>query len=129
MDTSTAEPTCETRCERDARPIEPSWKVYGLIDPRTGWVFYVGMTQSILRRLAAHKCQKQSAAWEMCQDIMQAGSEVSYCIFGEFRCEEMARFLETRLIVSLPITFNRTGFEEGYKLWAPFRARDASAPS
>jgi predicted GIY-YIG superfamily endonuclease len=43
------------------------WVVYGLIDPKTGWVFYIGITQNLERRVSDHQQQKSSAAWEMCQ--------------------------------------------------------------
>lgn len=95
------------------------WVVYGLIDSRTGSVFYIGITQNIHRRIGAHHCQEQSSAYAMCRDIAASGAIAVRCVFGEFEHKRMAEFLERQLIVCIPQTFNRTYVYDGLKFWEP----------
>jgi hypothetical protein len=104
--------------EVEGEEMKP-WVVYGLIDPRIGWIFYIGITRNLQRRLTQHQTRRQSAAWEMCNDIAASGAQVSHCIFGSFPAKKFAEFLEKSLITCIPQTYNKTYFGEAVKFWEP----------
>lgn len=99
--------------------MDNPWHVYGLIDPRNGCVFYIGITQNMERRYSQHHICQESSARAVCRDIAQAGAQVGRCVFGVFEYERMARFLERQLITCIPQTYNQTFFEDGLRLWEP----------
>lgn len=84
------------------------WYVYGLIDPRSGRVFYIGMTYDMRLRLSQHSSCQESAAWETIQAIKKEGGKVIMCEFATLYSEESARRLEDHLIMCLPDILNRT---------------------
>lgn len=88
------------------------WSVYGLIDPRGGRVFYIGMTYDKKMRLSQHSSCRESAAWQTIQEIKHYGDKVVMCEFASFGSEESARLLESALISVLPNILNRTHFYE-----------------
>jgi len=82
--------------------------VYGLLDPRTERVFYIGITKwNLPARLAGHRSDPASAAWQRIREIEA----------DDFRCEieaildcptrEIARSWERRLIREFPGLINR----------------------
>lgn len=84
-----------------------TWAVYGLIDPRDGHVFYIGMSTHPDRRIPEHGNDRASSAWERCQDIKSAGLSVGACLFGEFEDKQEAKIVEGRLILSIPGAVNK----------------------
>jgi hypothetical protein len=107
-----------------------SWVVYGLIDPTTKAVFYVGITnRSVRERLNQHRKDRSSAVWDVIRHLEQecvfAGvkypaQEIEHCEFALVFSEEAARHLETALIAVLPQIYNRTHGREGVGFWRPF---------
>lgn len=82
--------------------------VYGLISPRSGWVFYVGMTKSFSKRLYSHFSwfPKNSTAG-IIREIKEDGLKPSYCVFGVFDDLVDAAIVEANLIASIPDLVNR----------------------
>lgn len=104
-----------------------AWSVYGLIDPRDGHLFYVGMSIDVRRRILEHSSRRESSAFEKCRDITLSGSEVGHCIFGTFALERAAAFLERHLIIAIPQTYNCTHFATGFRFYEPVRQMMAEA--
>ena len=93
------------------------WVIYGLIDPETGRVFYVGMSNNPTKRVYQHHYAVQSPAFHMCREIERKGLKVGHCIFGDFTIKREAEFLERELSRLLPQLYNEHGYREGRKLW------------
>jgi len=99
------------------RPHNLPWKVYGLIDPRDGRVFYVGVSYIVQSRVVSHNSDPASSAWHTCREIVESGTKPDYCIFGSFALKRSALFLEASLITAIPKLTNRTHRDERKKLW------------
>ena len=98
-------------------PTSDIWIVYGLIDPETKHVFYVGMTVNLPKRIIEHSNNPASGARSMIRKIKSRGLEVQHCIFGMFNDKRLAEFLERELSELLPNLFNEHGFKRGRELW------------
>lgn len=84
-----------------------SYYVYGLIDPRSNRLFYVGQTESVRQRMTQHNAGDwASPAYQICIAIKAAGLRVSFCIFGQFPERIAAKRLERSLILALPDLVN-----------------------
>lgn len=93
------------------------WNVYGLIDPRTRRLFYVGVSYIVKSRVISHNTDPASSAWRTCREIIEAGKKPEYCLFGKFASKRSAIFLESSLITAIPWLTNLTHREERQKLW------------
>ncbi len=95
--------------------VQPEWKyrgrivykphfVYGLIDPRTGVVFYIGVTTHVKRRMAAHQspASADTNAHARCMEIRATGARVEHKIYGEYLNSIEGRWAERELILTLP---------------------------
>lgn len=92
---------------RNRREIKGPFYVYGLVDPRDGETFYIGMTKQPLGRLSGHKSDPASAAYHRIRDIRKCGEQVRMEIIEQFGDRERATRFERSLIVSRPGLLNR----------------------
>jgi predicted GIY-YIG superfamily endonuclease len=110
--------------ERDWLIVATSevWTVYGLIDPWINChVFYVGITSGdVLKRIAQHRMDPSSAAYQVIKDIEKDGGIVQHCVFIQMSSKEVASHLEKALITVLPQIVNRTHEREGAAFWETF---------
>ena len=90
--------------------MDKVWTVYGLIDPREGSVFYIGVTTNLRNRISGHMTDPASSAYHVCCVIKSEGRSVDYCVFGKFIRKLPAKILEGRLILALPNLVNKTSF-------------------
>lgn len=90
--------------------MDKTWMVYGLIDPRSGNVFYVGITTNVASRMRSHMSDRASSAWNVCQVLQSDGLKPSHCVFGRYLDKLPAKILEGRLILSLPGLVNKKSF-------------------
>jgi hypothetical protein len=90
------------------RELDGLWVVYGLVSGRAGWVFYVGMTSKLSRRLSSHRsCNPLNSTSATIREMQEDGSGFSHCVFGVFSCKEDAREVERRLIKASPELMNK----------------------
>jgi hypothetical protein len=82
------------------------YEVYGLIDPRSNVVFYVGCSTNIPSRLSDHRNDPASAAFSICQDLKASQMRPGVCIFGRFENKQDALALEAQLAVLMPQVAN-----------------------
>lgn len=82
------------------------WHVYGLVDPRTNEIFYVGATTDPEMRKNAHKSDSASAAWHRIQEIAAAGLEHDIKVIKKFADKKTAIDHENYLIKSMPSLVN-----------------------
>lgn len=83
------------------------WRVYGLLDPRSNAVFYVGMTCRLQDRLSQHRNDPMSAAYPTILDIREAGEAMVIVDYGAFATKEAAREHEDGLIATMDGLVNR----------------------
>lgn len=82
--------------------------VYGLVDPRDGKVFYVGITANRLSyRVYCHSHDPISAAWPRIQELKKLSLELGVHILAEYPSRDQAWEHEHRLIHTLPGLVNR----------------------
>ena len=78
------------------------YTVYGLIDPRSQSMFYIGITRNSAKsRLSAHCTDPASRAWRTCRAIIATGAKPTYVVLSEGLDKEGAKLLESRLIYLL----------------------------
>ena len=107
--------------DRDWLYVEDWWTVYGVIDPLSKCICYVGITNGPLsKRFNQHRSDRNSAVWELFDDVRQRGAEIEYCVLATVKSEKAARHLESALIIILPQIFNRTHCKESEALWRPY---------
>jgi len=83
-----------------------TYSVYGLIDPQTDKVFYVGFAADPKRRKYNHLRDQSSAAFQKCQDILGSGQSVGLRILGEYPTKFEAKWEERELILTTPDLVN-----------------------
>lgn len=77
--------------------FEP-WFVYGLHDPRSRTIFYVGISAQPTLRLRQHRTDPGSAAYPRYREILAAGEEPQLILFMECKTRDHARHIERRLV-------------------------------
>ena len=82
------------------------YEIYGLIDPRSGVVFYIGCSKKLRERLLNHGCDPASAAWPTCQELKALGLKPGVRIFGRLESKQAARTLEAQLTALMPHVVN-----------------------
>lgn len=82
--------------------------VYGLVDPRTDQIFYVGKTVQQSGRYYAHSKDSSSAAYPRMRELAEAGFEAEMRILGTFPTEDRALDYEYELINSMRGLLNRS---------------------
>ena len=106
--------------ERDWLYVTEKWTVYGVIDPISRILTYVGITnRSVHKRIVQHRNDKDSAIRWLLDDLQEAGHEVEYCVLGYAPSQQAARHLEDALITVLPHLFNKTKYKEQDIFWMP----------
>ncbi len=80
--------------------------VYGLSDPQTGTVFYIGISKDPIRRLPQHRSDRGSSAYQRYQKILSAGLQPQLIIFWQCK-ENRANHIERRLVNEYPALTNR----------------------
>ena len=108
-------------CDLVSSPARARWTVYGLADPRNGWVFYVGVSRDVRKRLRLHISDKNSAVNEICCHLRDRGLMPFIVEFGWHWKREHALKQEGAIITVLPLTFNKTHEAEGEAFWRWFR--------
>lgn len=109
---------------RDWLDVTGWWTVYGVVDPVSHHVAYVGITRGEPdERLRQHRASRSSAIYGFLRDLDERGLEPTLCILGSVRSEAAARHLETALIVVMPQTYNKTHWNEGIGFWKPFSTK------
>lgn len=108
--------------------------VYGLIDPRTAKIFYVGMTYNPDGRFYAHHHDRGSFAYPRIKELGAAGLQSQLVILFKAADRLSARILERKLIAeydALTNTVGRLDRREHYKrrdaeskAWLAERARN-----
>lgn len=91
--------------EAAANPVS----VYGLIDPRTDAVFYIGISSKPERRFSRHLSDDSSAAHHIMNEVQELGLRVELKIFEMFPTRAEAIELETNLIRTMPGLTNVAG--------------------
>lgn len=74
------------------------WHVYGLFDPVSGTVFYVGMTARPRSRIWGHFGSPNSPAWRRCRDLRESGVRPELRILATVSKYHQARYIEWRLL-------------------------------
>jgi predicted GIY-YIG superfamily endonuclease len=97
---------------------KPCWDVYGLVAADSDYVFYIGIAQDVEKRVAQHKADPNSAAYEA---IRECG--VKYVKFAHVHSKELAAHIERHLIVLCPHAMNRTGRKEIGEFWSSVDAK------
>jgi len=84
------EPTPK-RVARDRRSgYMPNWAVYGIIDPRTDALFYIGQTRSFARRKAEHLEGTDQISGLVIRQIVEAGFLPHFVVLERHTNEETA---------------------------------------
>lgn len=83
------------------------WKVYRLIDPRSGAAFYVGITVRLLTRLRAHSLSPRSSAYRRIQSIRAAGLRPVARVDSEHATKASALRRERQLLIELKGLLNK----------------------
>jgi len=78
------------------------WFIYGLVDPRTDEVFYVGCSVCPEDRLKCHRSDVLSAARPRILDLLGLGLKAGIRVFSEHTEFWRARNAEDTLIATLP---------------------------
>jgi predicted GIY-YIG superfamily endonuclease len=81
--------------------------VYGIFDPRSGTVFYVGTSISPERRLPAHRHDPGSAAFKRSHQIIRQGFEPQLIVLAKCQHRNHALYVEHRLMLEFPALLNR----------------------
>lgn len=85
--------------------------VYGLVDPRTEQIFYVGVSKYPNFRLEQHRSDQLSSAYDLIQDMQDEGWQCGMEILQKFETRRQALDHELRLIRTLPGLVNVAGVE------------------
>lgn len=87
------------------------WVVYGLISPRAGWIFYVGVTSNLGRRLNSHyACSEGNATVATIKEMKEEGLRFSHCVFGVYGDKKEAYEAERAIIGASPTLVNRMSY-------------------
>lgn len=81
--------------------------LYGLLDPRSQSIFYIGTSAKPVNRLPSHRSDPSSAAFKRCRDIIDSGFQPELKILHECKDRNAALHLEYQLIKLFPILLNR----------------------
>lgn len=76
--------------------------LYGLLDPRTQTIFYVGVSRAPFTRMAHHRCDPASSAFLRVQEIMAAGFKCEVKVLHECVDRIRAYALERKVIAQHP---------------------------
>jgi predicted GIY-YIG superfamily endonuclease len=87
-------------------PVADTIFLYGLSDPRTETVFYIGISANPVKRLLEHK-SNNSPFRHRVKEIRAAGQQVQLTILWECRDQQQARHIEQRLVRMHPGLANR----------------------
>lgn len=79
--------------------------IYGLVDPRTGSIFYVGISIAPESTLARHRNDPASSAYWRCREIIAAGLELD--VIEQHPTRRAAELRERSFIAVLPHLVNR----------------------
>lgn len=83
------------------------YAVYGLISPRAGWLFYVGVTANLSRRLSQHRSTHNKCSSRIVvEELEEFGETFEHCVFGVFDDKDEALKLESKLIYGIPDVVN-----------------------
>jgi predicted GIY-YIG superfamily endonuclease len=99
------------QAERPAPKATEPCSVYGLTDPRSQEVFYVGISNKPRIRLTRHLYDPASSAYYRANEVRELGLCVGIRIFGKFQTRAKALDLESKLIRQLPNLLNVAGRE------------------
>jgi hypothetical protein len=80
--------------------------LYGLIDPRTATVFYVGISNNPQRRFDQHRTDRASPACDRFNEIEAAGLRPQLKVLWGMCGRQRTRDLETRVIQEFPALTN-----------------------
>jgi hypothetical protein len=92
--------------------------VYGLVDPRTSEMFYVGKAVRPLCRFQSHRHDRCSSAYERIREIEAVGLSVEIRILGTFTTDDDALDFEYEAIRSTPGLLNRKPGRTPIPWWA-----------
>jgi hypothetical protein len=81
--------------------------VYGLVDPMTGAIFYVGISIDPWQRLSGHRGDPASSARNRVREIIAAGLEVEIDILEEHPTRHQTELRERVYLAVLPGLVNR----------------------
>jgi hypothetical protein len=81
--------------------------IYGLVDPRTGSIFYVGVSWFPKKRLSNHRCDPASSAYHTVREIFSSGLEVGIDILETHETRFEAEKREQIFISVLPGLINQ----------------------
>jgi hypothetical protein len=84
-----------------------TWKIYGLIDPQTRTVFYIGVSRNPKQRLMNHLSDPGSAAWHRCRALRATGLRPTLHIFADCESDIDAKWIDRALAHAHPSMCNR----------------------
>ena len=96
------------------------WTVYGLTDPENGWVFYVGISRNVRKRLDYHIKDRNSPAREYCRFIKGKGQIPFIVEFGWHRDRKNAHKQEAAIICCMQLVYNQTHQIDSEAFWRGF---------
>ena len=100
---------------------KPCWDVYGLVDPASDYIFYIGIAQNVDKRLSQHRSGKDSSAYEAIQQLAEFGftpADVKYVKFAHVHSKELAMRVEEHLIILCPHAVNKTHQGKAERFWS-----------
>lgn len=81
--------------------------LYGLLDPRTATIFYIGISVCPQDRLPQHKSDPASAAHRRYQQIIKAELQPQLVVLWQCRDRDHARQIERLVVGDFPALTNR----------------------
>jgi predicted GIY-YIG superfamily endonuclease len=100
--------------------------VYGVLDPITGTIFYVGTSINPERRMPQHRSGTDSSTHRRCKQILSAGAEPQLVILHKCNTRNHALYIEHQLLVEYPALINRA--RDLYQLSGRYRTVQGMAP-
>lgn len=99
--------------------------VYGLFDPRTGTVFYVGTSIRPERRAPAHRLDPASSAYSRSREIIRDGFEPQLVTLAKCENRNRALYVEHQLLMEYPALTNRV--RDLYQITGKYCDRNAAS--
>lgn len=81
--------------------------IYGLVDPFTDSIFYVGISINPWARIKGHRYDPASSAWQYIREVRAAGFDVDLCVLEKHPTRTSAELRERVYLAALPGLVNQ----------------------